>query len=111
MAENDEPSVETLYVGTMMAFIAMQAVAIGLASRLADVPENLRDHVESRVPLPDYRSLIGKSVADAADAVGTDLRVTDLEPGQFDGDQAQAIALDMVRRSGELVGMVAGPRK
>lgn len=94
--EDEKISVETHYVGTMMALLATQALATNLAGYLAGVRRvdgTRSEHGEQ---------CVRRLLADVERGIG-DTGITDLRPGTYDADMARAIALDTVRNHVEFV--------
>ena len=102
----EKPSVETHYVGTMVAFATMRSLAINLATYLADAPDAIRQARELRQPEPDYAHLV-RTLMETSLAATEDTDITDLRPDQYDRDQALEIALDTVAEAFELVRKAA----
>lgn len=94
--EGEEPSVETLYVGTMMALIATQAFSSNLAAYLAGVAR-----VDGS-PSEEGSECVRRLLADMEKAID-DTGVTDLPPGRYDADLAKSIALDTIQLHVEFI--------
>ncbi len=107
MPRKPAPSVATHYVGTMLAFMAMRSLAMGVAAYFVDAPDEVAEAVRNKHQPPDYRALLRQLMAKSLEAT-EDHVVTDLRPGEYDADQALEIALDMVGRANELIVTAAG---